>query len=46
MPWLPQRILRVVTGSFSIDENHNPVKAIVVISLKDGKQHTSEKVSQ
>ncbi|HHZ13357.1 MAG: ABC transporter substrate-binding protein [Caldicoprobacterales bacterium] len=35
-----------VTGSFSIDENHNPVKAIVVISLKDGKQHTSEKVSQ
>ncbi|NLJ66107.1 MAG: ABC transporter substrate-binding protein [Clostridiales bacterium] len=35
-----------VTGSFSIDENHNPVKAIVVINLKDGKQHTSEKVSQ
>ncbi|HZJ56945.1 MAG TPA: ABC transporter substrate-binding protein [Clostridia bacterium] len=35
-----------VTGSFSIDENHNPVKAIVVIGLKDGEQHTSEKVSQ
>lgn len=34
-----------VTGSFSIDENHNPVKAIVVIGLKDGVQHSSEKVS-
>lgn len=32
-----------VTGSFSIDENHNPVKAIVVIGLKDGEQHTSER---
>ncbi|HHX04136.1 MAG TPA: ABC transporter substrate-binding protein [Tissierellia bacterium] len=27
-----------VTGSFSIDENHNPVKSIVVIGLKDGVQ--------
>lgn len=35
-----------VTGSFSIDENHNPVKAIVVIGLKDGVQHSSEKVAQ
>jgi branched-chain amino acid transport system substrate-binding protein len=34
-----------VTGSFSIDENHNPVKAIVVIELKDGVQAKSEKVS-
>lgn len=34
-----------VTGSFSIDENHNPVKAIVVIGLKDGEQHSSEKVT-
>jgi len=32
-----------VTGSFSVDENHNPVKAIVVIGLKDGKQATSIK---
>lgn len=32
-----------VTGSFSVDENHNPVKAIVVIGLKDGKQATSVK---
>ncbi|NMA95018.1 MAG: ABC transporter substrate-binding protein [Clostridiales bacterium] len=35
-----------VTGSFSIDENHNPVKAIVVIELKDGEQHSSERVTQ
>ena len=35
-----------VTGSFSVDENHNPVKAIVVIGLKDGVQATSEKVSK
>lgn len=34
-----------VTGTFSVDENHNPVKSIVVIGLKDGVQHTSEKVS-
>jgi branched-chain amino acid transport system substrate-binding protein len=35
-----------VTGSFSVDENHNPVKAIVVIGLKDGVQASSEKVSK
>ncbi len=33
-----------VTGSFSVDENHNPVKSIVVIGLKDGVQDSSEKV--
>lgn len=33
-----------VTGSFSIDENHNPVKAIVVIGLKNGVQDSSVKV--
>ncbi|SMB79310.1 amino acid/amide ABC transporter substrate-binding protein, HAAT family [Desulfonispora thiosulfatigenes DSM 11270] len=33
-----------VTGSFSMDENHNPVKAIVVIELKDGVQASSVKV--
>ncbi|NLJ40848.1 MAG: ABC transporter substrate-binding protein [Clostridiales bacterium] len=32
-----------VTGSFSIDENHNPVKAIVVIGLENGEQATSVK---
>ena len=35
-----------VTGSFSIDENHNPVKSIVVIGLKDGVQDTSLKVGE
>lgn len=33
-----------VTGTFDMDENHNPVKSIVVIGLKDGEQATSEKV--
>lgn len=35
-----------VTGSFSIDENHNTVKAIVVIKLENGEQAASERVSQ
>lgn len=34
-----------VTGSFSMDENHNPVKSIVVIKLADGEPVSSEKVS-
>ncbi len=33
-----------VTGTFDIDENHNPVKSIVVIGLEDGAQATSIKV--
>lgn len=33
-----------VTGSFSVDANHNPVKSIVVVGLKNGQQATSEKV--
>ena len=33
-----------VTGTFDIDEHHNPVKSIVVIGLKDGVQATSEKI--
>ncbi|MCL2803732.1 MAG: ABC transporter substrate-binding protein [Micrococcales bacterium] len=33
-----------VTGTLSIDENHNPVKDIVVIGLKDGVQATSERI--
>lgn len=33
-----------VTGTFDMDEHHNPVKSIVVIGLKDGKQATSEKI--
>lgn len=35
-----------VTGSFSIDENHNPVKSVVVIGLKNGVQATSVKASK
>jgi len=34
-----------VTGTLSIDANHNPVKPIIVIELKDGVQVSSEKVS-
>ncbi|WP_197511834.1 ABC transporter substrate-binding protein [Tessaracoccus coleopterorum] len=33
-----------VTGTFDIDEHHNPVKSIVVIGLKDGVQASSEKI--
>lgn len=33
-----------VTGTLSVDENHNPVKSIVVIGLKDGKQYSSVKI--
>ncbi|WP_130863976.1 ABC transporter substrate-binding protein [Bacilliculturomica massiliensis] len=34
-----------VTGSFDMDENHNPVKAVVVIKLENGAQASSERVS-
>ena len=34
-----------VTGTLSVDENHNPVKAIVVIGLTNGVQASSEKIS-
>lgn len=33
-----------VTGTITIDANHNPVKSIVVVGLKDGQQATSEKI--
>jgi len=33
-----------VTGTFSIDENHNPVKSIVVIGLQNGQQATAEQI--
>ena len=35
-----------VTGSFSMDENHNPVKAVVIVGLQDGIATTSERVEQ
>jgi len=34
-----------VTGNFSVDENHNPVKALIVIELKNGEQYASERLS-
>ncbi|MDR0784225.1 MAG: ABC transporter substrate-binding protein [Propionibacteriaceae bacterium] len=34
-----------VTGTLSIDENHNPIKDIVVITLTNGEQSSSEKIS-
>lgn len=34
-----------VTGSFDIDENNNPVKAIVVVGLENGVPATSEKLA-
>ena len=35
-----------VTGAFSIDENHNPVKAVVVVGIENGVHATSERVEQ
>ena len=34
-----------VTGTFSVDENHNAVKAAVVIEMQGGEQVSAEKVS-
>ena len=34
-----------VTGTLSVDENHNPVKSIVVIGLENGEQASSLKVN-
>ncbi|MCW2278364.1 ABC transporter substrate-binding protein [Heliophilum fasciatum] len=34
-----------VTGKFSLNETHDPIKAIVVIELKDGKQIVAEKLT-
>ena len=33
-------------SSFDVDENHNPVKAIVVVKLTDGVQSSSERLSK
>ena len=35
-----------ITGSFSMDENHNPVKAVVVVGIENGIHATSERVAQ
>jgi len=33
-----------VTGTFTVDAQHNPIKSIVVVSLKDGVQATAETI--
>jgi len=35
-----------ITGSFSMDENHNPVKAVVVVEIQNGVYTSSERVAQ
>ncbi len=35
-----------ITGTFSIDENHDPVKDVIVVGFKDGEHATSERVEQ
>ena len=35
-----------ITGSFSVDENHNPVKSIVVIEMQDGVAVSSMKAGR
>ncbi|WP_110955908.1 ABC transporter substrate-binding protein [Anaerosinus massiliensis] len=36
--------LQITTGLLSIDENHNAIKPVVVVELKDGKQIFKEKI--
>lgn len=35
-----------ITGNFSIDENHEPIKAAVVVGIENGVHATSERVAQ
>lgn len=35
---------KAVSGTLSLDENHNPVKAAVIIEFKDGQQQFSAKI--
>lgn len=37
--------LKVITGTLSMDENHNSSKDIVIIEMKSGKQMFKEKIS-
>lgn len=37
--------LPLVTGTFSVDENHHPVKTATVLEFKDGKQVFNSKVN-
>lgn len=37
--------LSLITGTFSVDENHNPVKSATVLEFVDGKQQFNSKVN-
>lgn len=37
--------LSLVTGTFTVDENHNPVKSATVLEFVDGKQQFNSKVN-
>lgn len=37
--------LKVLTGTLSLDANHDPIKSAVIIEMKDGKQTFKEKVN-
>ena len=37
--------LALVTGTFSVDKNHNPIKSASVLEFKDGKQVFNSKVN-
>lgn len=37
--------LKLVTGNFSVDEKHNPIKSATVLEYKDGKQVFNSKVN-
>ena len=37
--------LSLVTGTFSVDEDHNPIKTATVLEFKDGKQVFNSKVN-
>jgi branched-chain amino acid transport system substrate-binding protein len=36
--------LQVVTGKFTFDERHNPIKSAVIIEFVDGVQTFKEKI--
>ena len=37
--------LSLVTGTFTVDEKHNPVKSATVLEFVDGKQQFNSKVN-
>lgn len=37
--------LQLVTGKMSLDKNHNPIKGVVIIEMKDGKQAFKERIN-